>query len=101
MTSAGLACTWSQTQSGLPGHRMPTHTQPQSARLRHVLRRDTVAHLGTLDFIIPATTEIFYRRPGTVKTHMATGLAVRTYLLAANDQISVAARAVVPFKRRN
>jgi DNA replication protein DnaC len=41
------------------------------------LRRDTVAHLGTLDFIAEKGNVVFLGPPGTGKTHLATGLAVR------------------------
>jgi DNA replication protein DnaC len=41
------------------------------------LRRDTVAHLGTLDFIAEKGNVVFLGPPGTGKTHLATGLAIR------------------------
>ena len=41
------------------------------------LRRDTVAHLGTLDFIAGKGNVVFLGPPGTGKTHLATGLAIR------------------------
>src|ERR1700757_2850789 len=41
------------------------------------LRRDTVAHLGTLDFIAEKGNVVFLGPPGTGKTHLATGIAVR------------------------
>lgn len=40
------------------------------------LKRDTIAHLGTLDFIA-AITSCFWAPPGTGKTHLAVGLAIR------------------------
>jgi DNA replication protein DnaC len=41
------------------------------------LRRETIAHLGTLDFAAAKENVIFLGPPGTGKTHLATGLAIR------------------------
>jgi DNA replication protein DnaC len=41
------------------------------------LRRDQVAHLGTLDFVAARENVIFLGPPGTGKTHLAIGLAIR------------------------
>jgi len=41
------------------------------------LKRDTIAHLGTLDFVAGKENVIFLGPPGTGKTHLATGLAIR------------------------
>src|ERR1700760_2130681 len=41
------------------------------------LKRDLVAHLGTLDFIAEKGNVVFLGPPGTGKTHLATGLAIR------------------------
>ena len=41
------------------------------------LRRDLIARLGTLDFIAARDNVIFLGPPGTGKTHLATGLAIR------------------------
>src|SRR5690242_12616738 len=41
------------------------------------LKRDTIAHLGTLDFVAARENVVFLGPPGTGKTHLATGLAVR------------------------
>src|SRR3954449_2999783 len=41
------------------------------------LRRDVIAHLGTLDFITAKENVVFLGPPGTGKTHLAIGLAVR------------------------
>jgi DNA replication protein DnaC len=41
------------------------------------LRRDITAHLGTLDFVTGKENVIFLGPPGTGKTHLATGLAIR------------------------
>jgi DNA replication protein DnaC len=39
------------------------------------LRRELVAHLGTLDFVTARDNVVFLGPPGTGKTHLATGLA--------------------------
>jgi DNA replication protein DnaC len=41
------------------------------------LKRETIAHLGTLDFIAARDNVIFLGPPGTGKTHLAIGLAIR------------------------
>ena len=41
------------------------------------LRREVIAHLGTLDFAAAKEKVIFLGPPGTGKTHLATGLAIR------------------------
>ena len=41
------------------------------------LKRETITHLGTLDFITAKDNVIFLGPPGTGKTHLATGLAIR------------------------
>jgi DNA replication protein DnaC len=41
------------------------------------LKRDVIAHLGTLDFAAARENVIFLGPPGTGKTHLAIGLAVR------------------------
>jgi DNA replication protein DnaC len=41
------------------------------------LQRATVAHLGTLDFVAAKENVVFLGPPGTGKTHLATGIAIR------------------------
>src|SRR3984893_4988615 len=41
------------------------------------LKREVIAHLGTLDFVTPKDNVLFLGPPGTGKTHLATGLAIR------------------------
>jgi DNA replication protein DnaC len=41
------------------------------------LKRDLIAHLGTLDFVTAKDNAVFLGPPGTGKTHLATGLAIR------------------------
>jgi DNA replication protein DnaC len=41
------------------------------------LKRDTLAHLGTLDFITAKENVVFLGPPGTGKTHLAIGLGMR------------------------
>ncbi|MDQ3989670.1 MAG: ATP-binding protein, partial [Actinomycetota bacterium] len=41
------------------------------------LKRDLLAHLSTLDFVTARDNVVFLGPPGTGKTHLATGLAIR------------------------
>src|SRR5439155_5549819 len=41
------------------------------------LKRDVVAHLGTLDFIAERANVVFLGPPGTGKTHLAIGIGIR------------------------
>jgi DNA replication protein DnaC len=41
------------------------------------LRREIIAHLGTLDFVTARDNVVFLGPPGTGKTHLATGIAIR------------------------
>jgi DNA replication protein DnaC len=41
------------------------------------LNRDTIAHLGTLDFVAARENVVFLGPPGTGKTHLAIGLGIR------------------------
>ena len=41
------------------------------------LKRDTLAHLGTLDFVAGKENVVFLGPPGTGKTHLAIGLGIR------------------------
>jgi DNA replication protein DnaC len=41
------------------------------------LKRETIAHLGTLDFVAARENVVFLGPPGTGKTHLAIGLGIR------------------------
>src|SRR3954453_21468536 len=41
------------------------------------LKRDVIAHLGTLDFVEAKDNVVFLGPPGTGKTHLATGIGMR------------------------
>jgi len=46
-------------------------------RRQEKLRREVVAHLGTLDFIAAKDNVVFLGPPGTGKTHLSVGLGIR------------------------
>src|SRR4029077_11505693 len=41
------------------------------------LKRDTIAHLGTLDFVVAKDNVVFLGPPEAGKTHLAIGIAIR------------------------
>jgi DNA replication protein DnaC len=59
--------------------RFPAHKSLEDFDYDHArgLRREVIAHLGTLDFVAAKDNVIFLGPPGTGKTHLATGLAIR------------------------
>jgi DNA replication protein DnaC len=56
------------------------------------LRRDLVAHLGTLDFIAEKGNVVFLGPPGTGKTHLATGIAIRACQAGHRVQFATASQ---------
>ena len=56
------------------------------------LKRDTIAHLGTLDFVAGKDNVVFLGPPGTGKTHLATGLAIRACQAGHRVQFATAAQ---------
>jgi DNA replication protein DnaC len=55
------------------------------------LKRDVIAHLGTLDFVTARENVVFLGPPGTGKTHLATGLAIRACQAGHRVQFATAA----------
>jgi DNA replication protein DnaC len=45
--------------------------------LKRETKRETIAHLGTLDFVAARENVVFLGPPGTGKTHLAIGLGIR------------------------
>lgn len=56
------------------------------------LKRDTIAHLGTLDFVAGRENVVFLGPPGTGKTHLAIGLAIRACQAGHRVQFATAAQ---------
>jgi DNA replication protein DnaC len=56
------------------------------------LKRDTIAHLGTLDFVVARENVVFLGPPGTGKTHLATGLAIRACQAGHRVQFATASQ---------
>jgi DNA replication protein DnaC len=55
------------------------------------LKRDVIAHLGTLDFVAARENIVFLGPPGTGKTHLATGIAIRACQAGHRVQFATAA----------
>src|SRR6201985_1415478 len=56
------------------------------------LKREVIAHLGTLDFAAAKENVIFLGPPGTGKTHLATGPAIRACQAGHRVQFATAAQ---------
>lgn len=59
--------------------RFPSRKSLEEFDFEHArgLKRDVIAHLGTLDFVTAKDNVVFLGPPGTGKTHLATGIAIR------------------------
>src|SRR4029453_6394067 len=60
------------------------------------LKRDLVAHLGTLDFVVARENVVFLGPPGTGKTHLAIGLGIRACQAGHRVAFATAAQWVAP-----
>jgi DNA replication protein DnaC len=56
------------------------------------LKRDLIAHLATLDFAVAKENVVFLGPPGTGKTHLATGLAIRACQAGHRVQFATASQ---------
>src|SRR5688500_16233823 len=56
------------------------------------LKRETIAHLGTLDFVAGKENVVLLGPPGTGKTHLATGLAIRACQAGHRVQFATASQ---------
>src|SRR4051812_36498735 len=56
------------------------------------LKRDVIAHLGTLDFVVTKENVVFLGPPGTGKTHLATGIAIRACQAGHRVQFATASQ---------
>jgi DNA replication protein DnaC len=66
-------------ESRIRAARFPSRKSLEEFDFDHArsLKRDLIAHLGTLDFVTSKDNIVFLGPPGTGKTHLATGLAIR------------------------
>ena len=66
-------------ESRIRAARFPARKSLEEFDFEHArgLKRDTIAHLGTLDFVTGKDNVVFLGPPGTGKTHLAIGLAIR------------------------
>jgi DNA replication protein DnaC len=56
------------------------------------LKREAIAHLGTLDFVTARENVVFLGPPGTGKTHLATGIAIRACQAGHRVQFATASQ---------
>ncbi len=73
--------------------RFPAHKSLEEFDYEHArgLKRDVIAHLGTLDFVTAKENVVFLGPPGTGKTHLATGIAIRACQAGHRVQFATAA----------
>jgi DNA replication protein DnaC len=74
--------------------RFPARKSLEEFDLDHArgLKREVVAHLGTLDFVTARENVVFLGPPGTGKTHLATGLAIRACQAGHRVQFATASQ---------
>ncbi|WP_414637448.1 ATP-binding protein [Amycolatopsis sp.] len=58
--------------------RSPDDCQDHEHQGRRSLKRETITHLGTLNFNAGKENAVFLGPPGTGKTHLSIGLGIRT-----------------------
>jgi DNA replication protein DnaC len=58
------------------------------------LKREVIAHLGTLDFVTAKDNVVFLGPPGTGKTHLSIGLGIRACPAGHRVLLATAAQGV-------
>ena len=69
--------TAARAASAPPGSRPARSWRSSTSTTPAACKRDIIAHLGTLDFVTAKENVVFLGPPGTGKTHLAIGLAIR------------------------
>src|SRR5881398_3603960 len=74
--------------------RFPSRKSLEEFDFEHArgLKRDVIAHLGTLDFVTAKENVVFLGPPGTGKTHLAIGLAIRACQAGHRVQFATASQ---------
>jgi DNA replication protein DnaC len=74
--------------------RFPARKSLEEFDLDHArsLKRETIAHLGTLDFVVARENVVFLGPPGTGKTHLAIGLGIRACQAGHRVQFATASQ---------
>ena len=69
--------TAAKAESAPPGSPPARSWRSSTSTTPAACKRDLIAHLGTLDFVTAKDNVVFLGPPGTGKTHLAIGLAIR------------------------
>ena len=86
--------------SGPPGSRPASRWRSSTSTMPAGSNATSIAHLGTLDFVTAKDNVVFLGPPGTGKTHLAIGLAIRACQAGHRVLFATAAEWVDRARRR-
>ena len=92
--------TAARAASAPPGSRPARAWRSSTSTTPAASNASTIAHLGTLDFVTARENVVFLGPPGTGKTHLAIGLAIRACQAGHRVLFATAAEWVDPPRRR-